>query len=308
MDIKHFILNLYPEYLNELIHKSSTYREVLNKLNVPANPTTLKYLKQRIGQLKLDSSKLFNDLPGLIWQLQNEEFIKIIEESNSFSEALRKIGLKVTGGNVNTLKDRIINDGLDIDHIVLNNLKSRNRTRLPLEEVLVKNSPVTSTKSLKERLLKEGILKNECVKCGTGPEWQGKPLTLELDHIDGDNRNNEKENLRILCPNCHSQTVTFGGKNIKKPKIERKHYCSDCHSEVYKGSTICVSCSNLKRQKAERPSKEKLSELILQKPFIQIGKDYGVSDNAVRKWCKHYGLPATKRDIELYKISETKVS
>ncbi len=71
--------------------------------------------------------------------------------------------------------------------------------------------------SLRKRLLHESNYK--CNICNQGTEYNGKYLTLELDHIDGDNKNNTRENLRILCPNCHSQTPTFRARNIKSNKI-----------------------------------------------------------------------------------------
>lgn len=67
----------------------------------------------------------------------------------------------------------------------------------------------------KERLYALGLLARECLECGSGEEWQGKPLVLQLDHIDGNTANNRIENLRILCPNCHSQTGTWCHRNIK---------------------------------------------------------------------------------------------
>ena len=68
------------------------------------------------------------------------------------------------------------------------------------------------TLKLKNRLLKENILENKCSICGID-EWQGKEISLQLDHIDGDNHNHRLENLRLVCPNCHSQTDTYCGKN-----------------------------------------------------------------------------------------------
>ena len=70
--------------------------------------------------------------------------------------------------------------------------------------------------NIKNRLIAEGIKDAICESCGIGENWNGKDLVLELDHIDGNNTNNSLENLRILCPNCHSQTPTFRGRNIKK--------------------------------------------------------------------------------------------
>ncbi len=65
---------------------------------------------------------------------------------------------------------------------------------------------------------------NVCCICKT-KEWFGKPIVLELDHIDGNNKNNKEDNLRFLCPNCHSQTLTWKGRNITKKKISDEEFC-----------------------------------------------------------------------------------
>lgn len=90
--------------------------------------------------------------------------------------------------------------------------------RLPLSSICVKGSSYKSA-ALKVRLLNEGLKKNQCEDCGQLPFWNGKPLVLQLDHIDGDSTNNEFSNLRLLCPNCHTQTPTYcrgQGKSGKK--------------------------------------------------------------------------------------------
>lgn len=74
-----------------------------------------------------------------------------------------------------------------------------------------------SHESVRKRLLHER--NNICEDCGIGNEYNGKPLSLELDHIDGNRKNNKIENLRILCPNCHSQTPTHRSKNIKYKRL-----------------------------------------------------------------------------------------
>ena len=66
---------------------------------------------------------------------------------------------------------------------------------------------------MKSRLIKEEILEYKCALCGNTGEWQGQSLTLQLDHINGINNDNRLKNLRLLCPNCHSQTKTFSGRN-----------------------------------------------------------------------------------------------
>lgn len=79
---------------------------------------------------------------------------------------------------------------------------------IPLEEILEGKHPYYDYCSLKRRLLRAGILKNECEECHV-TQWNGKPLTMHMDHIDGNSRNHKRENLRMLCPNCHSQTPTY---------------------------------------------------------------------------------------------------
>ena len=78
---------------------------------------------------------------------------------------------------------------------------------------MVENSTYQNTTKLKERIIREGIIPYECALCGNKGEWNGKKLVLQLDHINGKHFDHRKENLRFLCPNCHSQTETFSGKN-----------------------------------------------------------------------------------------------
>jgi 5-methylcytosine-specific restriction endonuclease McrA len=83
---------------------------------------------------------------------------------------------------------------------------------IPLNEILDGLHPSYQTYKLKNRLIKEKILENICSECGLN-EWNNKPINLELDHINGVRTNHKLENLRLLCPNCHSQTDTYRSKN-----------------------------------------------------------------------------------------------
>lgn len=129
-----------------------------------------------------------------------------------------------------------------------------------------------------------------------------------LDHIDGDNHNNLPSNLRWICPNCNSQLDTFAGRNIKNKnkytsvnsKKSNKKICPICNiTEISKNSKMCRECRNKEIAK-NIPPKEDLEKLIYNTSFTKIGEMYGVSDNAVRKWCKKYGLPF--RYGQLYKL------
>ena len=90
--------------------------------------------------------------------------------------------------------------------------KNRVQGTIPLDTILSGNHSHYQTFHLKNRLIKEGVLKYKCVSCGLS-EWQNQPIGLELDHIDGNKYNHKLSNLRMLCPNCHSQTSTYRGRN-----------------------------------------------------------------------------------------------
>jgi hypothetical protein len=143
---------------------------------------------------------------------------------------------------------------------------------------------------LKKRLIKLKILKNECSVCGRPPEWEGRDLILILDHVNGVNNDHRRENLRLVCPNCNSQLAISGGGNRKK-----KYHCSVCGTLISKTSSCCRTCRPSdtyfrKVSMCDRPSRESLEKMVKEMPMTKIGVKYGVSDNTVRKWCKHLGI------------------
>jgi hypothetical protein len=90
--------------------------------------------------------------------------------------------------------------------------------QVPLEHILVEDSDYLSLRCLKKRLLAAGLLELHCKLCGL-VEWQGRPLSLVLDHINGNPRDHRLLNLRLLCPNCNSQTPTFAGRNKRRERF-----------------------------------------------------------------------------------------
>lgn len=92
------------------------------------------------------------------------------------------------------------------------NLKRKSFKKIELQNILEGKHPEYQTFKLKKRLLSEGIMENKCNICGI-TDWNGKEISMQLDHIDGDSHNHKLENLRMICPNCHSQTDTYCGKN-----------------------------------------------------------------------------------------------
>lgn len=147
-----------------------------------------------------------------IYQVSDEEFKNIVSNANSYSDCLRALGLGTNGGSsTDILKRRIKELNCSIDHFNQTNKKSY-QAKYSLEEILVENSSYANIASLKKRLIKEKVLEYKCAICGL-TEWLNKPISLQLDHINGINNDHRIENLRFLCPNCHSQTDTFAGKN-----------------------------------------------------------------------------------------------
>lgn len=237
-----------------------------------------------------------------VYQVSDEEFKTIIKNSFSYSDCLRALGLGTGGGSsTDVLKKRIQELECSTEHFNGNKAKAIKNYR-PLEEILIENSDYISTVSLKKRLIDAKLLEYKCSKCGIS-EWQGEPLTLQLDHINGNHTDNRIENLRLLCPNCHSQTHTYAGKNAFKYK-KPPSYCALCGKELKTCATYCPECAKLLQRKVERPSREELKQMIRTIPFTKIGSIYNVQDNSVRKWCDNYHLPRTKKEINNYSDEE----
>ena len=147
-----------------------------------------------------------------VYQVSDEQFIQIVQESNLYSDCLRALGLGTRGGSsTDILKRRIAELNCSTEHFG-KQLQSVS-AKYSLEEILVENSSYANISRLKQRLINEGKMEYKCQKCGIS-EWLGNPLTLQLDHINGVNNDHRLTNLRFLCPNCHSQTDTYAGKNM----------------------------------------------------------------------------------------------
>lgn len=150
-----------------------------------------------------------------VYQVSDEEFINIIKNNTTYSDCLRALGLGTKGGSsTDILKKRIKELNCSTEHFSIR--ASNNKIKYSLDEILIENSPYANISSLKRRLINENRLEYKCAICGID-SWQGKKLSLQLDHINGINNDHRIENLRFLCPNCHSQTETYAGKN--KPLV-----------------------------------------------------------------------------------------
>lgn len=156
---------------------------------------------------------------------------------------------------------------------------------------------------------------HKCSNCGWGEinPFTKKP-PLEIEHIDGNYKNNKEENLTVLCPNCHSLTSTYKALNIGRGRRARynnqplknktkpiKHFCIDCNTEITRYSSgRCNDCAQKQRRKTERPGPYMIANDIIDLGFSQTGRKYAVSDNTIRKWCKSYGMPTKKEELVIW--------
>ena len=136
-----------------------------------------------------------------------------IHSNTSMRQVLQQLNVAAYGGNYDVLRKSIKHFQLDTSHFT-GQAWNKGKTldpKHPIEKYLNNEIPIQSYK-LKNRLLKEKVFDYACSNCKLS-EWRDVPIPLELDHINGDNKNNKLTNLRLLCPNCHALTPTYRSKN-----------------------------------------------------------------------------------------------
>jgi len=226
-------------------------------------------------------------------RFSNDEIERILCESKSFREVLSKIGYSSNdSGGYSLVRQQLKKRNILIPkyHYYGSGKINYNYS---MNEILIKDSQYTNRAVLKKRLVREGLLEYKC-RCGNTGSWQGNSLSLQLEHKNGINNDNRLENLEFLCPNCHSQSKTFAGKNNKcslrkkrkKPQMKQINYCS-CGAQIKNRSTKCEKChyDNLRKVK-NRPPKNQLINEVNELGYRGTGKKYGVSDNSIRNWVK----------------------
>jgi transposase-like protein len=206
------------------VERSRNLHEVFKRLELVVGGGSWVAMQEHIIRLSLDTSHWHDTAvqPGRPRmsvadpQWTDDKIREAYEGARSVAEIMRRLGLDATRKRGRRhLERRMAGLGLDVDALLgqrwAQGRKRRSRGR-PLEEILVERSEYRSMHTLKKRLIADGLLESVCAICGLH-EWQDRPIVLHLDHIDGDRTNHRLENLRFLCPNCHSQTDTYCGRN-----------------------------------------------------------------------------------------------
>src|SRR3954454_17827968 len=166
----------------------------------------------------------------------------VIAESRTYSDALRRLGLRPAGGNHAAIKKYAARWGISTAHFDHDTARVDHlrRPRKPLREILVDGSTYHRG-HLKRRLLAEGLKQPRCELCGQDETWRGRPMALILDHINGVPNDNRLENLRIVCPNCAATFDTHCGRKNRLERVQRK--CLRCGGEFIPAARSQRYCS-----------------------------------------------------------------
>jgi hypothetical protein len=232
-----------------------------------------------------------------------------IASSLSYAEALRRLGMCDRGGSWRVLQRWVAIWDIPTDHFdpyARSAARAKERGR-PLEALLVDGSTIGSSK-LKQRLYDAGLKTPVCELCGQGEMWQGRRMSLILDHVNGKRADNRLANLRIVCPNCNATLDTHCGRNAA---ILSDRTCERCSRRFRARSRRQRFCSRecgirwdrhgIPRpggRRVERPPYEQLLVEVRTLGWSGTGRKYGVSDNAIRKWVRAYEAERVERRDE----------
>lgn len=231
------------------------------------------------------------------------DFVNAIMSSISIREALIKLNISPKGGNYRTINKYIKKLGLDTSHLLgQGHNKGKNfGPKRPIADYL-SNEHFIASHPLRLRLIAEGYFEHKCQRCNN-IKWENELIPLELHHIDGNHKNNNLSNIQLLCPNCHSLTNNFRNKKPKQGNQNCKNYCKSQHEPKKATNSVKPRKNPAKRikcnpgysidskshlRKSHRPDYQTLTREVEQNGYRATGRKYNVSDNAIRKWIKHY--------------------
>lgn len=212
--------NVSNDVFREMVKKSNTWKELAIALGYKKTTARINHkLRQRAIQLGMsddpfkEKRKMANKANS-IWKYTDKEFENFVQQSTSWNDLYRKLGYSHSqGGPQSPIQNRVRQLNLSTAHFVTFDKQQFNK--VDNADIFIENSKASHA-TLRRRVLKNNLLPYVCNVCGMKPYWQDKPLTLVLDHINGNHTDNRLENLQWVCPNCNSQLPTFTGRNKKQ--------------------------------------------------------------------------------------------
>lgn len=214
------------EIITTIALQASSITDICYKLGYTYNTSSFNKVKKFIEETNFDKNVFkINSNKNSDCIFNNEiQFKKIVAESISYSDVLKRYNKKLGSGNFVLLKKYIVRFNVDISHFNPNKRFKESYYKIKDKDELFCKDSQTASQVIRNRVIKENLLEYKCANplCGNTGSWFGQPMSLQLDHINGDNKDNRLENLRFLCPNCHCVTPTWGNKrSYKKVQYEK---------------------------------------------------------------------------------------
>ncbi len=234
------------------------------------------------------------------YQRDHQKLVEICSTASTYSEVETRYGVTTPNTGLRRyLKQNDIPMPLYQGQSAGNRLSQKSRANRISDSDLCENSRA-ATGAVKKYIIRMGYKKEQCEKCGWCERRSDELCPVHLHHRNGDDSDNRIENIEILCPNCHSLTENYAGKNKTKGNpgrrarhqaraeyfSEPRHVCSICGKLGYGKKYCSRECYHQDQRRVERPTEEQLKADLASLSWTAVGKKYGVSDNAVRKWAK----------------------
>jgi hypothetical protein len=202
--------------LRILVAEEFNETAVLCRLGLYVNTAARERLRFYIDLYGIDSSHFTRRSTSAKWnQITKDIFQVAASNSQSLRELCIKLGVSNAGASPAVVRQHAVKFGIDISHMSTKRTKGGkywSTVKIPNDTLFTSNS-ASRTDTVKTRILKDNLIKYECAVCNNGGVWQGKQLVLQLEHKNGISNDHRLENLEFLCPNCHTQTSTWGSKN-----------------------------------------------------------------------------------------------
>ena len=282
--------------------KGYSLKEVAELLNVSINTVKRVASKKYDKIIENDKMKKHEDA------LFEEKVKEVLPSANSLNHICSLLGLRGVHGYYVKIQKVIDKYNLSTNHfgtikIPRKTLYRNKFTSMPNDEFFIAGKH-RNGKQLIKRLVENGIKEYKCEECGI-KKWNGKPIVLQIHHINGDHNDNRIENLQLLCPNCHSQTSTYARANAQKKVLNAEGFniignyttraskqCEYCGRVFY--STQNKYCSHKCAEEASRKitidKNQLLKDFEQLKSYRGVSKKYNISDNGLRKYCKRIGV------------------